>query len=637
MNKTWLKYLPAILGFVLYMGSIGHGYVLDDNLIITKNSYVQQGFSGIADIVTHNYANGFENFNDGLYRPLSVVSFAIEHAILGENSAISHFINALLYGLALYFLTVFLSALTKQEKLAILIALLYAIHPIHTEVVANLKGRDEIMALLFISAASTLFLRYVKHNNFKQLALFSSVFTLALFSKESAVTYTAVFALLFWFLKVERQQILKLSAAISLPVILFLMVRALVLSNAGDVDTGVSNLLQNPLIENDGLIERLSTASSIQWIYYQRLFFPINLVHDYSFSAIPVTTFNGLASILGFLLTLSFLVLGVYGTIKRKLWGFGIIFYFITIAVVANVFILIGAIAAERFLFLPSLGWAIAVGSLVYQIKNEKAALGLVAATCLIFSVLTVNRAKDWDSNFTLFTGDVDKADQSARAHYNAATAFNNEAKREPRMAANYRSEAIKHHKKAIEIWPEYQDAYNNLAIVYMESGKFDAAIDVLKTMLTRYPSYNKAYYNLCVSAFNAKDYALAEQSGETYFGQNPNNEILYLIAEAEGFQGKFDEAEQHLQQLIQLEPNKSRGYLKIGMAKAITNKLNDAIYYLDLGLQKDPRNTEILFNLALIYNNTGNAQSALSYLNQLLVIEPQNQRALGLINQIAR
>lgn len=637
MKNAWLKYLPAILGLALYLGSLGHGYVLDDNLIITNNSYVQQGFSGISDIISKNYANGFQNFNDGLYRPLSVVSFAIEHALFGENPAISHLINALLYGLAIYFLSIFLIALTKQEKLALIIAVLYAVHPIHTEVVANLKGRDEIMALLFISAASTLFLKFIKTNNTKQLISIAFIFTLALFSKESAVTYTAIFVLLFWFLKIEKQQIIKLSAAISLPVILFLFIRALVLSNAGEVDSGVSNLLQNPLIENDGFIERLSTASSIQWIYYQRLFFPINLVHDYSYSAVPVSKFNSIASILGFLLTLSFLALGVFGTIKRKLWGFGIMFYFITIAVVANVFILIGAIAAERFLFLPSLGWAIAIGSLVYQLKNEKAVLGLVATIGLIFSVLTVNRAKDWESNFTLFTGDVNKADQSARAHYNAATAFNNEAKREPRMAANYRAEAIKHHKQAIEIWPEYQDAYNNLAIVYMESSKFDAAIDILKTMLARYPSYNKAYYNLCVSAFNAKDYALAEQAGETYFNQNPNNEILYLIAESEGFQSKFDEAEKHLLQLIQLEPNKSRGYLKIGMAKAITNKLNDAIYYLDLGLQKDPRNTEILFNLALIYNNTGNAESALSYINQLLVIEPQNQRALSLKNQIVR
>jgi len=635
MFKNLIKYLPALLGLLLYLGTVNHGYVLDDNLIITNNEYVNQGISGISDIVSHNYAHGFQSFNDGLYRPLSVVSFAIEQSIFGAKPGASHIINALLYALAIFALTLFLIELTSSEKLAIFIAILYAVHPIHTEVVANLKGRDEIMALLFLAYAGLFAIKSLKNFSSKYLISLTLFFTLALFSKESSITFLGIFALLAWFFQAKKKALLPFSVSVIIPVLVFLLVRSSVLSSAGPVDTGVSNLLQNPIIENDGLIERISTASSIQWLYFQKLFIPINLAHDYSFSAIPVSRFNTPASWLGFLSTAILLAFGIIGTLKRKLWGFGILFYFITIAVVANVFILIGAIAAERFVFLPSLSWAIVVAMLIFHLKNETLQKAFLGAIAVIFAILTINRAADWQSNFTLFTGDVAKVEQSARAHYNAATAYNDQANIEPSKAIEYRKEAVKHHTRAIEIWPEYQDAYNNLSIVYLGLGQNEEAIKLLQTMLKKYPEYTKAYYNLAIAALKSENYALTESAGEAYLNRTQNNELLFIVAEAEGFQGKFDEAKAHLETLIKLEPGNSRGYLKLGMANAMSNNPEMGLYYLQQGLAVDHQNTEILFNIALIHLNTGNPNEALRFLNQVLVIEPNNQKALNIKNQL--
>ncbi|MDP4843820.1 MAG: tetratricopeptide repeat protein, partial [Salibacteraceae bacterium] len=277
----------------------------------------------------------------------------------------------------------------------------------------------------------------------------------------------------------------------------------------------------------------------------------------------------------------------------------------------------------------------IALSMLIIHLKNETSQKAAVGAIVVIFGFLTINRAADWKSNFILFTGDVAKIEQSARAHYNAATAYNDQAGIEPRKAVEYRKEAVKHHKRAIEIWPEYKDAYNNLSIVYLGLGQYDEAIKLLQTMLEKYPEYTKAYYNLAIAALKSENYALTESAGEAYLNRTQNNELLFIVAEAEGFLGKFDEAKAHLETLIKLEPGNSRGFLKLGMANAMTNNPEVGLYYLQEGLAIDNQNTEILFNIALIYLNTSNVNEAIRFLNQVLVIEPNNQKALSIKNQL--
>ena len=169
MDPKWL-WLPILVATAVYLLSIGHGFVLDDNLVLTNHKHVQDGIGGIPEILTTNYAHGHLDFNDGLYRPLSLVTFAIEKSLFDLSPSASHLIQALLYGLLLLVLGRFLQRIMGERSWSVFWVLtLFAVHPIHTEVVANLKSRDEIMALLFFLLAAIAFVRYLKEDKIKDI------------------------------------------------------------------------------------------------------------------------------------------------------------------------------------------------------------------------------------------------------------------------------------------------------------------------------------------------------------------------------------------------------------------------------------------------------------------------------------
>jgi protein O-mannosyl-transferase len=642
--KLLIRFLPAIMGFGMYLLATNHGFVLDDNLVLTSNSHVQEGFGGIPDLLKYNYAHGHSGFNDGLYRPLSLVTFAIEKSLFNLSPGVSHFIQALLYAILLILLILWLELLFKEHrKWVFWICLLFALHPIHTEVVANLKGRDDLLAMLFFCSAAWQYTKWIDDKRLLSLGVGALLFLGALFSKESAVTFLVVFPLISWY----RSQTLATASigfgAVLAPTALFLSIRALILSSLDEVDSGVSNLLQNSLLESTSWAERLVTAANIQGLYLQKLFIPWNLSHDYSFNAIPVVGFDSIKGILLSITLIALIAGGIYYASKKNWVGFGILFYFITISAASNFFILIGAMAAERFVFAPSLGWSIAVVAIVLGSKQihstftkEKYRIMVLSALVGIFSVLTADRIPDWKSNYTLFTADVDKVPESARAQYNAGSAMIDEAKINRRQASSLTKEAQRHLRRAIEIWPDYQDAYNNLGISYMNSQEFKSAYEIYTSFIKKFPDYSKARYNMAVTCQKLERFDEAEMHFEAFLESNPSQrDALYYSAECEGFQAKFSEAIAHLETLIKLEPKKLRGVLKLGMAYAMSNDLENAEFYLLKATQMDPNNADALFNLAVFYATTEQEEKALRQLRICLKINPNYERAQGLLNQI--
>ena len=642
--KLLIRFLPAILGFAMYLLATNHGFVLDDNLILTSNTHVQEGLAGIPDLLKYNYAHGHSGFNDGLYRPLSLVTFAIEKSLFDLSPAISHTIQALLYAILLTLLILWLELLFHEHrKWVFWICLLFALHPIHTEVVANLKGRDDLLAMLFFCAAAWQYTKWMDNGRIHSLSISTLLFLGALFSKESAVTFLAIFPLISWYKNQTLSKGIVGFGAVLAPTTLFLLIRTWVLSSLDEVDSGVANLLQNSLHESTNWTERLVTAANIQGLYLQKLFLPWNLSHDYSFNAIPVVGFESVKGILLVLTLFALIVGGIFFAWKRNWIGFGILFYFITISAVSNFFILIGAMAAERFVFAPSLGWSVAIVAILLGSKqihstftNEKYRIVVLSALAAIFAVLTADRIPDWKSNFTLFTADVDKVPESARAQYNAGSTMIDEAKINRKDAASLTSEAQRHLKRAIEIWPAYQDAYNNLGISYMNSQEFDSAYELYLSFIKKFPDYTKARYNMAVTCQKLERYDEAEAYFEAFLESNPTqHDAIYFAAECEGFQSKFSEAIAHLEALIKLEPKKLRGVLKLGMAYAMSNDLERAEFYLLKATQMDPNNADALFNLAVFYATTSQEEKALRQLEACLRVNPGYERAQGLLNQI--
>ena len=190
----------SILCIIIYGNTLWNDYVLDDILVLSNNTLVTQGIKAIPKLFATTHMYGYLNIANDLYRPLPLVMFAIEYQFFGPNPAIGHFFNIVVFigCVCLFFKFVCVFLPDTNKVVALVAALFFAVHPIHTEVVANIKSRDELLCFLFSFAALLQFIKYQQGNGLGNLLLGGLWLFLALLAKETAITMIGVIALLFF-------------------------------------------------------------------------------------------------------------------------------------------------------------------------------------------------------------------------------------------------------------------------------------------------------------------------------------------------------------------------------------------------------------------------------------------------------
>lgn len=226
MKKHIYKILILVFAFILYANTINHKYALDDKATYWKNEFVQKGVSGISDILSYDSFAGMfgkdsKELEGGRYRPLSLITFALEVEFFGRKTTdisakqpflgapeISHFINIILYAFSLLLLYKVLKRLFKDFKpkfeflsIPFIATLLFAAHPLHTEIVANIKGRDEILAFIFSIAALNSILNFIDNKKLTGLISAFIYIFLGSMSKEICITFLAIIPLSIYFFR----------------------------------------------------------------------------------------------------------------------------------------------------------------------------------------------------------------------------------------------------------------------------------------------------------------------------------------------------------------------------------------------------------------------------------------------------
>lgn len=186
-NKYYIILLTIIL--LVFGNTLFNGYNLDDNLVTQKHVLTSKGLSSINKIFSQSYYSNNADLGFG-YRPIVLLSFAIEHQFLGENAKTSHFINLILYAIAVLLLFKLLLSYTGENGflLAFLASILFAVHPIHSEVVASIKNRDEILAFLFLMLSALSIEKYLKKNSLLSLLSILFFFSIGMLAKKSIFT-----------------------------------------------------------------------------------------------------------------------------------------------------------------------------------------------------------------------------------------------------------------------------------------------------------------------------------------------------------------------------------------------------------------------------------------------------------------
>ena len=290
----------GIITFCIYVNTLQNGYVLDDAAAIIDNKLVGQGISAIPEILLTPYHNGdidkiFVYTGNDLYRPLSLVTFAVEYQLFKNSALPGHLINVLLYigCVILFFLFLYHLFRKKRPVLAFISALLFAIHPIHTEIVANIKSRDELLCFLFGLLSMNAFVKYVDGKDVRSLTSGLIFYFLSLLSKETSLTFLAIIPLIFFFYRNEdRKRSIQIFLYCALPVLVYLFIRFSVLMHYNAYNPSYVTFYENPLVAAPSFASRLATAILVLGKYLKLLIIPYPLICDYSYNALPYANFG---------------------------------------------------------------------------------------------------------------------------------------------------------------------------------------------------------------------------------------------------------------------------------------------------------------------------------------------------------
>jgi hypothetical protein len=523
LKKNWaVFFIFFILIFIIYGQSLSGDFVFDDRNII-EHLPILSDIKNIDQVALHP----FWTIENGLYRPTTLLSYSFNIALLGTSAFSFHLLNLLLYVFICFLIYLIIKKLFRNEFLAFITALLFLVLPIHTEVVANISGRGELLALFF----SLLFIReLIKEKiNFYLLFLWT---LLAVGSKEIAI---AIFPIMFLILLIKEKniniEILKkhfknISASvIAVCFYFFLRFFSLGINTFPEIQT---SLIENPLLFTD-TTSRIATAFKILWLYFEKTFWPIGLCSDYSYNQIPIIhNFLNLEVILGVIIFSFSIILLIYFLKKKPLISLGLGIFIFSFLIVSNIIFPIGTIMGERLFFFPSLGLSLIFAFIFYQIlialKNKNAKivwLALLTITLIIYSAISLKRQSVWLSEENLFLSAVQCAPNSVLSRSNSGAIYlikGNLAKAEEEL------------KTAINIKPIYSKGLNNLGLLYYRQGKTEQARELYLEAIKQDFPYGGAFENLIILYLNENKIDLAKHWLTYLYGDN--KELVDTIVE---------------------------------------------------------------------------------------------------------
>ncbi|MGM0505102.1 MAG: tetratricopeptide repeat protein [Bacteroidota bacterium] len=732
----------VLLTFILYGNTLFHEYALDDALVITENEYTLSGFKGIDDLFTEAFFNGFFDQKNkklvagGRYRPLSMVTFAIEwqlvmgtpfdginHLLLErkmnhkappnfilpsqkllknltatihieneqlrkqqqesmlENAKalnaqekniilrnlermhnrrpvvlfVSHFINVLLYALTGMFLFYILTLLFPQYKsgtwflsLPFIVTLLFVLHPIHTEVIANIKGRDEILSLLGALLAVLFSWKYLQKHHVGYLFLSFIAFLTGLFSKEVAVTFLAIIPLSIYFFKspkVNPKIYFYTLIPLILATIIYFYVRYAVV---GEIKLEPGNELMNNSFLGMRLSEKYATIFYTLLLYLKLLFFPHPLTYDYYPYHIQAMSWTDIWPVISLVLHLALGIYALTGIRKKDPVSFGILFYIIALSPMSNILFPIGVFMNERFMFVPSIGFVLIVGYLITQklpvwIKKQQIIAGLLVIIFSLYGVKTISRNMVWKDDFTLFTTDVKTSVNSAKSNTSAGGKLIEEALKPGNKTKRniYLKQAVGYLRKAIEIHPSYNDALLLMGNAQWELyHQPDSLFKYYQRILEHTPKYVRVYDNIFKSEINQifdepervdENLKLLHQL-KKYHPEHYH--VNYYLGRLYGrYKHELQKSLQYLKKAAKINPGKIEVYKDLGVAYGMSGNFTESAKALNKAVKLDKNDPVLRINLAMSYMNIKEFEKAKQMMDEAYALDFKPKDASALVN----
>ena len=531
----WHQAALVLLALVLYGSSIGFGTALDDGLVLSDNAYVKQGFAGIPDILTHDSFHGSIGesayLSGGRYRPLSQLMFAAEVGLAGGVSApLHHAINVLLYALTGLVILRFLDRwlFRSAPGAALVVTLLYLVHPLHVEVVANIKSRDELLSLLLLLLSLDALLQWAQAPRVPTLAAAIGWLSLALLAKENAVIMALLVPVSFHVLTpLHPRRWWPAWVSVCAVIGAYVLLRMALI---GTQVREVTEVMDNPYLLAT-TAERIGTILHVFGKYLLLLLWPHPLTYDYSYAQIAYRTPGDPAAWLPGLVLLALLATLVHALRHRDALAWCIAFFLLTWGLVSGLLFNIGAPMAERFMYQASLPFLVglviagdrALNKWNTSARTDQRTVPLATAGLVIAGALgTWQRLPDWKDNDTLLLHDVAVSTGSARANTYAGIAAIHrcDAARNIQEKSQWAQQAITWFKAAEAIKPDYVPIWLNMGVAWERLDSLEQAEAAWEKVRAREPdnpllrTYDahlfRTYYTRGLQAGTARDLPVA-------------------------------------------------------------------------------------------------------------------------------
>lgn len=489
-KNTAFLVLFFVLTFLIYGQTLDGDFVFDDRYVLnSSDTFTLGNFNNIIN-------SPYWSQESGLYRPITLLTYAVNYSLFGKNPWSFHLVNLIFYAWSSYLILLLIKRLTQKESLAFLSGLIFLVLPIHSEAVANVIGRAEILALFF----SLFFLLEIIKEKPKALLAGLCLF-LALGSKEIAAAAIPIGLILFlqkntglknkdWF-KILGVGLIYFGARL----------QVLGWNYFSSLETSI---VENPL-KFAPAMPRIATAFKILAMYFKKTFWPANLCSDYSYNQITVLkNFWDFSALIGLAIFLILAVAIIFFWKRSPLVAWSVAIFIFGFLIIGNLFFPIGTIAGERLMYYPSLGIAIIfayLATLLLKIINTQLPRVVIMAVILIligfYAWQSHKRSLDWLTEKSLFTSAVKCAPQSVLSRSNLGAMY-------------YQSGDLVNAEKELlaaeKIYNGYPKGLNNLGLVYWKKGERDKArAYFLKALDFKFP-YPGAYENLALMALESKN-----------------------------------------------------------------------------------------------------------------------------------
>jgi tetratricopeptide (TPR) repeat protein len=578
----------AVLVVFLYEGALTGPFVFDDEPNITRNRRIRITDLDPAGLYSAAFRSPLPT------RPVANASFALNYYFNGYNVVGYRFINILihmingflLFGLARVTLQtpVLKNTGEKFDFVAALAALVWMVHPLHTQSVGYVVQRMTSLATLFylLSMLCYASARLSGQSPHRRIGLFLGcglAGLLSLTSKEIAATLPVLIFLYEWyfFQGLSKNWLRRRLPALAAVCILTAAIGLLYLGTQNPVEKILAPYSDGGMSAG----QRLLTQLRVVCFYISLLFWPapsrLNLDHDFPFSR---SLLDPAATLAALLLLAGLLIFAVILARRNPLGSYAIL-WFLGNLVIESSLIRLETVFEHRT-YLPSVIPLFALTASLFRVLRRKWAAGvLLVALAICWAGWTWQRSQVWGDAVVLWQDCVNKSPGKARPYNNLGSAFS-ERGQLPEAAACFR--------KAIELRPDYGDAHYNLGYALVRLGQLGEGIHQLLEAVRLVPENPWAHNNLGVA---------------------------YLLQE------NYPQAIPHLQRAVDLDPVYETARNNLAVALKYQGDLEGAIHHLEVAVRIHPDYAEAFNNLGLTLKEHGNLEAAAENFRRALQINP--------------